>query len=125
MSSGVIAGDFHVGGTVRFVPTYTDGDTSHCCNAWFVYDRPAGGVNVTQIFSGISLDEIRLNQSISLGDATDDSSSLLGKWISCEVEFDVTGIAESARFGPIGPGFALPRMQKVVRRYFDDEGNRI
>ncbi len=124
MSTGVIVGDFHVGGKVTFVPTYTDGDTSHSNQTWLVYDAISGGSNIAQLINGSTFDTATLIQRTADGDASNDSSVLLGKYLSIEVEFDVTGVVEIGRFGPIGPGFSK-RLSKVYRRYYDEDGNRL
>lgn len=49
---------------------------------------------------------------------------MLGLYLAVEVEFDVSGVVEIGRFGPIGPGFSK-RARKMYRRYFDENGNRI
>ncbi len=124
MSTGVIVGDFHVGGRVTFVPTYTGGDTSHSNQVWYVYAVPSGGPNVGGINNGGVSDTAVLRQSSADSDPSNDSSFLLGKYVSIEVEFDVTGVYETPRFGPIGPGF-WKKPKKVYRRYYDEDGNRL
>lgn len=123
MSTGKIVGDFHVGGKVTFVPTYTGGDTSHTGQTWYVYTSPSGGSPLYTLGFG-STDNATLVLSDLLGNATNDSSLLLGKYLAIEVEFDVSGVVEFGRYGPIGPGFSK-RAKKVYRRYFDENGNRI